>query len=64
MAEPVAPAPRERCGKCNACRLVESTKSLVLVMARPAGPGIQDSDVRMWNKILEDNPCERWSHDS
>ncbi len=33
------------------------TKGLVLAECRPAGPGVDDRTVRMWNKVLADNPC-------
>ena len=48
-----------RCGTCEACRVVEATKRIVHAECRPAGPGCNDATVRMWNKVLKDNPCER-----
>jgi hypothetical protein len=49
--------PDDRCGECEHCKHVETTKSLILADSAPAGPGLGDSHVRMWNKILLDNPC-------
>jgi hypothetical protein len=49
--------PTERCGRCLPCLTVEATKRIVLASVRPAGPGIVQSDVDMWNKVLADNPC-------
>lgn len=49
--------PSARCGKCPECRVVESTKQIVLAHSAPAGPGITDRESEMWNKCLKDNPC-------
>ena len=48
----------KRCGKCFACRVIESTKRIVSAECRPAGPGVDDLTVKMWNRVLEANPCE------
>jgi hypothetical protein len=37
--------------------MVETTKRLVLAQSAPAGPGIKQGEVDMWNKCLEENPC-------
>jgi hypothetical protein len=47
-----------RCGVCEACKFVESTKRLVLAQSAPAGPGITQKETDMWNKCLEENPCK------
>lgn len=47
----------QRCGRCSACETVEMTKGAVLAECRPAGPGVDDRTVEMWNKVLADNPC-------
>lgn len=48
-----------RCGKCEACKVVESTKRIILAHSAPAGPGITEAERLMWNKVLQDNPCEQ-----
>ena len=46
-----------RCGRCSACLTVAATQQIVVAEQRPCGPGINDASVRMWNKVLKDNPC-------
>lgn len=58
IAEFEITAPADRCGECAGCRMVNTTKSLILADSAPAGPGIKDEHARMWNQILKDNPCQ------
>lgn len=50
--------PSARCNECPACRYVKSTGTIVISHSRPAGDGITDADVEMWNTTLRNNPCE------
>ena len=43
-----------RCGKCEACKTIESTKRIML--SGPSDTGM----VEMWNNVLYDNPCQEW----
>jgi len=49
---------RTRCGKCDACLHVESTK--VLAIPNPPFSHATTNTVAMWNKVLFDNPCKTW----
>lgn len=49
---------KERCGKCKACQVVESTK--IVLMPNPPFSHANTATVESWNKVLEDNPCETW----
>lgn len=51
--------PDARCGLCNACRYVESTRQIVLSHSAPSGPGITQRETDLWNNALQDNPCEQ-----
>lgn len=42
---------------CKNCQVVERTKRGVLACSRPAGPGIDDDIVEVWNSTLKDFPC-------
>ena len=45
-----------RCGKCKACQVVESTKKVL--MPNPPFEHADNLTVETWNKVLKDNPCE------
>lgn len=46
-----------RCN-CRNCRYVEKQRSNILRAVRPAGKGISDDMVAIWNDALENYPCE------
>jgi len=48
---------------CVRCRRLVRTRHLILGAQRPAGQGITDGMVSMWNEILA-TPCERDSHEN
>jgi hypothetical protein len=43
---------------CRNCRYVERQRSNILRAVRPAGKGISDDMVAIWNDALENYPCE------
>jgi len=45
-----------RCGKCEACRLIEDSKALYA--PSPPFSHANDATVSGWNRLLFDNPCE------
>lgn len=49
----------ERCKVCKACKFVEATRriSLAELISRP---GSGEEVRQLWNKVLADNPCEKW----
>ncbi len=49
--------PDARCGKCEACRHVACTKTIILAHSAPAGPGIGQPEADLWNQTLRVNPC-------
>ena len=45
-------------GLCPACQKVYATQKIVFAeLTKPATTGDRDRLVRMWNRVLEDNPC-------
>jgi len=54
-----------RCGVCEACRIVARTQKRVLACCgtpKKNGTGFNHADddvVAVWNKTLEENPCEQ-----
>lgn len=54
----MAQHPDARCGNCEACCYVESTKQIILAHSAPSGPGITDAERQLWNEALEKNPCK------
>ncbi len=49
--------PDARCGRCQNCRHVASTRTIVISHAAPAGPGITQRETDLWNTALTENPC-------
>jgi len=45
------------CG-CKACRLVVLTRKNLLRAQRPAGKGISDDMVSVWNQVLAEHRCQ------
>lgn len=54
-------SPSERCGTCDACGLVEVSKTLLA--PNPPFTHATESTVLTWNRCLWDNPCEHWVND-
>jgi hypothetical protein len=53
--------PRQRCGKCEACKRVEAAKPMHTPEPYARRPyHADDLLVRSWNATLEQNPCEEW----
>lgn len=49
--------PPDRCGKCENCLYVGSTRRIVLAAANPPFSHVRPGEVEMWNKALADHPC-------
>jgi len=57
--EALAQMRKFRCGECEACKTVESTKKVL--MPNPPFEHANDATVECWNKVLADNPCKvKW----
>jgi len=57
--EPLAHMRRYRCGECEACKTVESSKKVLA--PNPPFEHANDATVECWNKVLADNPCQsKW----
>ena len=53
--------PRQRCGKCAACKRVEAAKPMHTPEPYARRPyHADDLLVKSWNTTLEKNPCETW----
>jgi hypothetical protein len=49
-----------RCKECEACKVVEASKSLLA--PNPPFDHANDATVECWNKVLADNPCDvKWA---
>lgn len=48
---------------CTRCRMLIKTRQHILSAQRPAGKGITDDMVSMWNQILG-SPCEKEQHEN
>lgn len=53
----------DRCGECPACKRIEDQKPAMLACANPPFSHVSDGIVQVWNQLLDDNPCERWSEE-
>jgi hypothetical protein len=63
---------RPRCGHCDHCKIVENLKHQYLydlteneiifrLTGRKPTTAVLDEQVRQWNLVLSENPCDAWA---
>lgn len=54
--------PPVRCGRCRACKELDKLKPLF--MPNPPFTHADDKMVFLWNREVEEHPCEAWKEGS